>query len=324
MAPRGVGELGAQEARQREAVGRRLLAVGGRLGAAQVEVGQIAVAAELGVELGEGVEGLGVGVLDVERGAVGVDGLLGLGELDALEAGDGVQGLQAIVVGAVVERGAVERDALGVARLLDEERVDGGEERALLGLELVGAAVPGERAADLAEVGVDLAGAAGELGARGVVGRERRQLGGVDLGEALLGAGHLGEALQLGPHALVVELLVEELGDRLQRGGVVLELLLVEGGEAGEEIAALARILAGGEARGERGLDLGPVGAAQVDRLEHLARAGLVLGIGRAVRAGPPARRRRPRARDRCRWPRPARRRRAARRRCARGRCARR
>ncbi len=87
----GVGELGAEEARQGEAVGGRLLAVGGRLGAAQVEVGQIPIAAELGVELGERVERLGVGVLDVEGGAVGVDGLLGLGELDALEAGDGVE-----------------------------------------------------------------------------------------------------------------------------------------------------------------------------------------------------------------------------------------
>ncbi len=149
------------------------------------------------------------------------------------------------------------------------------------GLELVGAAEPGEGALHLAEVGVDLAGAARELGAPRVVGRQSGELRGVDRGEAALGAADLGEALELGPDGLVGELFVEEHRHRLEGGTVVLELLFVERGEALEEVAALARLLAGDEARVEGDLDAGPVGAAQVDRLQHLAGAGLVLRVFR-------------------------------------------
>src|SRR5262249_6610142 len=152
-------------------------------------------------------------------------------------------------------------------------------ELARLRLELVGAPEPLERALDLAERGVELAGAPAELGARGVVARERGELAGVDLREAPLRARHLGEALELLPYALVGEILVEELRHGLEGRAVVLELLLVEGREAREQVAPLARLLARSEARFERDLDPAPVGAAQVHRLEHLAGAGLVLRL---------------------------------------------
>src|SRR6185503_17951565 len=84
----GVAEALAEEPRQREAVGRGLLAVPRRLGPAEVEIREVPIPTELAVELGQGVERAGVGVADVERGAVGLDSLLGLLELDPLEPGD--------------------------------------------------------------------------------------------------------------------------------------------------------------------------------------------------------------------------------------------
>ncbi len=128
-----VAELAPQQAREGEPVGRGLLAVGGALGAAEVEIGEIAILAQLAVELGERVERAGVALLDVERGAVRIDRLLGLLQLGALEVGDGVERVEPLLVVAVVERGAVERDPLGVALPLDEEGVDRREELARLG-----------------------------------------------------------------------------------------------------------------------------------------------------------------------------------------------
>ena len=59
---------------------------------------------------------------------------------------------------------------------------------------------------------------------------------GSPLGEAALRAGDLGEPLELAPDALVGDVLVEELGDGLERRAVVLELLFVQRREALEEL----------------------------------------------------------------------------------------
>src|SRR5262249_59781851 len=105
-------------------------------------------------------------------------------------------------------------------------------------------------------------GARGELRAGRVVGCDRFELARVDLGEARLGARDLCEALELLPDLLVGEVFVEELRHGLERGAVVLELLLVERGEAAEQVAPLAGVVARGEPRLERKLALRPVRAA--------------------------------------------------------------
>ena len=130
----------------------------------------------------------------------------------------------AILAVAIVDRGAVQLDPLLVALLLGEERVDAVEELARLGLERVGAPVPLQGGLGVSVLGEQLAGAAREAGGGRIVGLDRRQLGLVDLREALLGPGHPGQPLELGPRRLVGDVLVEEAGDGAERGLVVLEL----------------------------------------------------------------------------------------------------
>ena len=101
-----------------------------------------------------------------------------------------------------------------------------------------------------------------------------------DLRETRLGVRDAREALELAPRALVGRILGEELRGRLERGGVVLLLLLVHLREAPQELTPLVGILARVEARLERRHHAAPVEAREVHRLEHLRCARAVLAPG--------------------------------------------
>ena len=180
---------------------------------------------------------------------------------------------------AVVERVAVQLHAFRVELLLDEDRVDGLENGPAVGLEGERAAQKHQRFVGLAERREELAGAAREPRARRVVARERLELGRVDLGEALLGARDARQPLELLDGVLVREILVEQLGGRLERRAVVLLLLLVELGETREHVAAPVGIDGDVEARLERCHHARPVGAREVHRLEQLRGARAMLRL---------------------------------------------
>jgi hypothetical protein len=174
---------------------------------------------------------------------------------------------------AVVERRTVEGDALLRPVVLDEKSVDCRKELGVFGLELVRAPQEDEGALRVAERGEQLARAPGEFRRRRFLGRDRVELRGVDLGEARFGAGHLREPFELGPGALVGDVLVEQFGDGFERALVVFGLFFLQVGEPLQERSALVGVLA----RFEAGLDgrheLGEARALLVDRLEHFGRA---------------------------------------------------
>ncbi len=222
-----------------------------------------------------------VTLVDVERGAVGLDCAGVVRELGLLQERDRVQRPKALLwVRLVVERLAVELHTIGRPARLAQQPVDGLEAPGLrLRIERVGAPVEVEGAVDVLLRLEELARALRKPGGGGLVRRDLLELAGVDLGETPLGVGDARESLELSPRALVGRVLCEELRRRLQRGLVVLGLLLVQLREAAQEQPALVRILADVEARLERGHDAPPVEAREVHGLEHLGCARRVLSL---------------------------------------------
>src|SRR5262249_42313923 len=150
-------------------------------------------------------------------------------------------------------------DAILRAPRLREEPIDRRERGLILvRRERVRAAVEDERPLVVPVLLVEVRGALREARGRRLVARELLELGREDVRQALLGVRDPREALELGPDALVGEVLGEELRRHLEGLAVVLLLLLLELDEAAEHLAALLRVLARLEAHLEGAHHLAP------------------------------------------------------------------
>ena len=203
-------------------------------------------------------------------------------KLGLLEERDGVERRQPLF-GArpVVERLAVERDAVLRAARFAQQAVDGLERAVLrLWIERVRAAIEDERALGVLLRFEELTGAIGKLRRRRLVGLDLAELRREDLGETALGIGDASQPLELRPRRLIGDVFGQELRGRLQRGPVVLLLLLVELGDPTKELTAIFGIFARIETRLERRHHAAPVEPREVHRFEHLRGARGVRAIG--------------------------------------------
>ena len=279
-----VVELGEQQPREGEPERRLLHGVGRPVDAPLIVIGEVAVAPQLSVQLGQSVERARVRRVDVQGSSVGLDRVLEPLELALLEPRDAVEQLDAARAGAIVEHAAHEIDALRVPLLLDEQLLDRREQLLALGLERARPPEPRERLVDLADRREDLAGALGELGGRVVVVVDLRKLRGVDLSELALRRRRSREPLELGPHGAVADIFVEQPGRRIHRGAEVLELLFLELRQPLQQLDALGGVIAHLEASLEGALHLGPRALLQVHGLEHLGCARAIFALGLLLR----------------------------------------
>ena len=270
-----------QELRELHAEARLVLGQRALLGAPAGQVREVAPALAARVQARQRLERVLIPLVDVEGGAVGLDRARVVRELGFLQQRDRVERAEPLLgVGLELERVAIELHAVGRPAGLAQEAVDRLEAPALrLRIERVGAPVEMERALDVLLRLEELARALREPRGGRLVRRDLLELAGVHVGEASLGVGDARESFELAPRGLVGRVLREKERGRLERGLVVLGLLLVELRETPQEQPALVGILADVEARLERGHDAPPVEAREVDRLEHLGGARRVLAL---------------------------------------------